>query len=56
MSAMMRPKGSDRVMFNYIWKGTKRELLRWLDEEEREGELRKIFQNLADSLAKEDWS
>lgn len=51
---MMRPKGSDRVMFNYIWKGTKRELLQWLDEEEREGELRKIFQNLADGAADDE--
>lgn len=56
VSAMMRPKGSSRIMSNYIWKGTKQELLRWLDQEEREGELRKIFQDLADSLAKKDWA
>lgn len=53
---MMRPQGSGRVMSNYIWKGTKQELLRWLDQEERESELLKIFQDLADSLAKKDWA
>ena len=53
---MMRPQGSNRVMSNYIWKGTKQELLRWLDQEERQSELEKFFQNLADSLAKEDWA
>ena len=45
-----------RVMSSYIWKGTKRELLQWLDQEERQGELEKLFQNLADGLAKKDWA
>lgn len=56
VSVMMRPQGSNRVMSSYIWKGTKQELLRWLDREERESELRELFQNLADSLTKEDWT
>lgn len=54
--AMMRPKGCNRVMSNYIWKGTKQKLLQWLSQEERDGELQKTFHDLADSLAKEDWS
>lgn len=53
---MMRPQGSSRVMSNYIWKGTKQELLQWLDRDELESELRELFQDLADSLAKEDWA
>lgn len=56
VSVTMRPQGSDRVMSSYIWKGTKQALLRWLDQEERESELRELFQNLADSLVKEDWA
>ena len=53
---LMRPGSSSRVMSSYIWKGTKRELLQWLDQEERQGELEKLFQNLADGLAKKDWA
>lgn len=56
VSIMMRPKGSDRVMSNYIWKGTKQELLQWLDQEGREGELQRLFQDLSASLANADWA
>lgn len=56
VSVMMRPQGSKRVMSSYIWKGTKQELLRWLDREECQSELQERFQDLADSLTKEDWT
>lgn len=52
----MRPKDSDRVMSFGIWKGTKQELLQQLGQEERDGELQQFFHDLADRLAKEDWS
>lgn len=34
----------------------RQELLQWLDQEEREGELQEIFYNLANNLAKKEWS
>lgn len=34
--------GLQRVMSNYIWAGTKQELLQWLDQEEYEGELQQF--------------
>lgn len=34
----------------------RQKLLQWLDQEEREGELQEIFYNLANNLAKKEWS